>query len=109
MRSVPPWASAHNSLNVWWSSSRSFLCMVIFPKPLYRRALAQAFEPTIEVVAYVAKWLMKLFADLSQFHPFEIKQLQSLSLHVRQIFKCALQLREIESGPDLAFYVVLSQ
>jgi hypothetical protein len=83
--------------------------MVIFPEPLYCRALAQAFKPAIKVVAYVAKRLIQPLADLSEFHPFEIEHLQRLFLHVRQVFKCALQLREIESGPDLAFHVVLPQ
>src|SRR5437879_11021648 len=100
-------ANALNSLNFWWSPKRSCLCIVIFPEPLYCRTLAQPFKAAIEVVPYIAKWLMKPFADLSQFHPFEIEHLQCLSLHRRQVLKGTLQVGEVESYADFAFHIAL--
>ena len=78
-----------------------------FPEPLYRWALAQPFEATIEMMPHIPEWLIKLFADLSKFQSFEIEQLQCPSLHLRQIVKCTLQTGEVEPQSDFALDIAL--
>jgi len=80
---------------------------VRFPEPLYCRTLAQTFETSIEVVAYVSEWLIEPLADLSQFQPLEVVQFESPSLHVRKVFERREEMREIDSETHLALNVVL--
>jgi len=68
---------------------------VIIPEPFHRWAFAQPFQAPIEMVTHVAKWLAKPFADLPQFQPFKIKQLQSSPLYGGQLFKSTPQVREV--------------
>jgi len=59
------------------------------------------------MVTNVAEWLAKPFADVSQFQPFKIKQLQRSPLYRGQFFKSTPQVPEVESRADFLFDIGL--
>jgi hypothetical protein len=59
------------------------------------------------MVTDVAEWLAKPFADLAQFQPFKIKQLQRSPLYRGQVFKSAPQVPEVKSCADFVLDIGL--